>query len=310
MAAGDDARARIQRLLVTGDNRLKQGVAAEKVRESYLQALDVAREAGPRGGRAPARRGQARGSRRRDRLSPLPVAPNGYSRPRCQTLTRPDPRTKEHAMRKMHKYLAEALGTFALVGLARSRSSRRACSAPAGSRSSRSRSASVSRCWSASTRSGRCRAGTSIRPSRCGCSSTGRLSMDDMIATGSPRSIGAIAASLVVLIAFNATPSPRRRPRRATTGRRSSSRRDDRAVRGGDPPVDEERADARHRAHRDPAHATRDPRRHHPDQRLVGEPRAEPRPGDRRHGVRRPLDLPDLPADRSGARLDRPRRSS
>ena len=46
MAAGDDARARIQRLLVTGDNRLKQGVALEKVRESYEQALAAAREAG------------------------------------------------------------------------------------------------------------------------------------------------------------------------------------------------------------------------------------------------------------------------
>ena len=46
MAAGDDARAKIQRLLVTGDNRLKQGVAPEKVRESYEQALTVAREAG------------------------------------------------------------------------------------------------------------------------------------------------------------------------------------------------------------------------------------------------------------------------
>jgi deoxyribodipyrimidine photolyase-like uncharacterized protein len=46
MAAGDDARARIQRLLVTGDNRLKQGVEPEKVRESYEQALAVAREAG------------------------------------------------------------------------------------------------------------------------------------------------------------------------------------------------------------------------------------------------------------------------
>ena len=46
MAAGDEARARIQRLLVTGDNRLKQGVAHEKVRESYEQALEVAREAG------------------------------------------------------------------------------------------------------------------------------------------------------------------------------------------------------------------------------------------------------------------------
>jgi hypothetical protein len=44
--AGDEARARIQRLLVTGDNRLKQGVAPEKARESYEQALAAAREAG------------------------------------------------------------------------------------------------------------------------------------------------------------------------------------------------------------------------------------------------------------------------
>ncbi len=42
----DDARSRIQKLLVTGDNRLKQGVAPEKARESYEQALAVAREAG------------------------------------------------------------------------------------------------------------------------------------------------------------------------------------------------------------------------------------------------------------------------
>jgi len=41
-----DARARIQKLLVTGDNRLKQGVAPAKARESYEQALAVAREAG------------------------------------------------------------------------------------------------------------------------------------------------------------------------------------------------------------------------------------------------------------------------
>jgi hypothetical protein len=43
---GDEARAKIQRLLVTGDNRLKQGVAPEKVRESYEQALAAARDAG------------------------------------------------------------------------------------------------------------------------------------------------------------------------------------------------------------------------------------------------------------------------
>jgi hypothetical protein len=46
MAVGDEARAKIQRLLVTGDNRLKQGVDPARVRESYEQALAVAREAG------------------------------------------------------------------------------------------------------------------------------------------------------------------------------------------------------------------------------------------------------------------------
>ena len=42
----EDARERIHKLLVTGDNRLKQGVAPEKVRQSYEQALELAREAG------------------------------------------------------------------------------------------------------------------------------------------------------------------------------------------------------------------------------------------------------------------------
>jgi hypothetical protein len=46
MAGEDDARARVQRLLVTGDTRLKQGVATTKVRESYLSALEAAREGG------------------------------------------------------------------------------------------------------------------------------------------------------------------------------------------------------------------------------------------------------------------------
>ena len=41
-----EARDRIQKLLVTGDNRLKQGVSAAKVRESYEQALAAARDAG------------------------------------------------------------------------------------------------------------------------------------------------------------------------------------------------------------------------------------------------------------------------
>lgn len=42
----DDLRERIQKLLVTGDNRLKQGVDPAKARESWEQALALAREAG------------------------------------------------------------------------------------------------------------------------------------------------------------------------------------------------------------------------------------------------------------------------
>ena len=42
----DGARERIQKLLVTGDNRLKQGVDPAKARQSYEQALEEAREAG------------------------------------------------------------------------------------------------------------------------------------------------------------------------------------------------------------------------------------------------------------------------
>ena len=44
--ASGEARERIQHLLVTGDNRLKQGVAPEKVRETYDEALRLAAEAG------------------------------------------------------------------------------------------------------------------------------------------------------------------------------------------------------------------------------------------------------------------------
>ena len=43
---GDDARQRIQKFLVTGDNRLKQGVDPAKARQSYEQALSAARDAG------------------------------------------------------------------------------------------------------------------------------------------------------------------------------------------------------------------------------------------------------------------------
>ena len=42
----EDVREKIQKLLVTGDNRLKQGVDPAKARESWEQALALAREAG------------------------------------------------------------------------------------------------------------------------------------------------------------------------------------------------------------------------------------------------------------------------
>jgi hypothetical protein len=42
----DSAREQIQKYLVTGDNRLKQGVSPEKARESYEAALRAAEEAG------------------------------------------------------------------------------------------------------------------------------------------------------------------------------------------------------------------------------------------------------------------------
>ena len=42
----NEARAKIHDLLLTGDNRLKNGVSADKIRKSYEQALAVAREHG------------------------------------------------------------------------------------------------------------------------------------------------------------------------------------------------------------------------------------------------------------------------
>ena len=42
----DGVHERIQKLLVTGDNRLKQGVDPAKARESWEQALTLAREVG------------------------------------------------------------------------------------------------------------------------------------------------------------------------------------------------------------------------------------------------------------------------
>ena len=42
----EDISEKIQKLLITGDNRLKQGVSPEKVRETYEEALALARENG------------------------------------------------------------------------------------------------------------------------------------------------------------------------------------------------------------------------------------------------------------------------
>ena len=41
-----EAREKIHNLLLTGDNRLKQGVSAEKIRQNYEEALAVARAHG------------------------------------------------------------------------------------------------------------------------------------------------------------------------------------------------------------------------------------------------------------------------
>ena len=83
-------------------------------------------------------------------------------------------------MGKMQKYLAEALGTFALVGVG----SFAIVSAPrpaTGSGSCRSRSASASRCSSASTRSARCRAGHFNPAVSLAMFLDRRISMDDLI---------------------------------------------------------------------------------------------------------------------------------
>jgi hypothetical protein len=45
----EEAREKIHDLLVTGDNRLKQGVSADKIRANYERALAVAREHGLEG---------------------------------------------------------------------------------------------------------------------------------------------------------------------------------------------------------------------------------------------------------------------
>jgi hypothetical protein len=70
-----EARTRIQKLLVTGDNRLKQGVAPKKVRESWEQALEVAREAGIEDAVRPLVEVRLADLERREGGSPPPGAP-------------------------------------------------------------------------------------------------------------------------------------------------------------------------------------------------------------------------------------------
>ena len=71
----DGAHERIQKLLVTGDNRLKQGVALEKVRASYEEALAVAREAGLEDAIRPLVEVRLADLDQREEESPPPVLP-------------------------------------------------------------------------------------------------------------------------------------------------------------------------------------------------------------------------------------------
>jgi hypothetical protein len=71
------ARERIQKLLLTGDNRLKQGVAPQKIRESYEQALALARETGLERQVAPLVELRLADLERLEAEAPPPVPPAG-----------------------------------------------------------------------------------------------------------------------------------------------------------------------------------------------------------------------------------------
>ena len=70
-------RIRIQKALVTGDNRLKQGVELAKVRESYEQALELAREAGIEEKIRPLVEFRLADLAKLEAESPLPAPPEG-----------------------------------------------------------------------------------------------------------------------------------------------------------------------------------------------------------------------------------------
>jgi hypothetical protein len=72
-----EAREKIHTLLLTGDNRLKQGVSAEKIRQSYEQALAVAVEHGLEDGVRPLVEIRLADLERLARESPPPDEPAG-----------------------------------------------------------------------------------------------------------------------------------------------------------------------------------------------------------------------------------------
>ena len=75
MKASGNAHERIQKLLVTGDNRLKQGVDPEKARASWEAALAAAREAGLEDSVRPLVEVRLADLERLERESPPPVPP-------------------------------------------------------------------------------------------------------------------------------------------------------------------------------------------------------------------------------------------
>ena len=72
----DEARQQIHNLLLTGDNRLKQGVSAEKIRQNYEDALALAREHGLEGSIGPLVEIRLNDLERLARGSPPPAPPD------------------------------------------------------------------------------------------------------------------------------------------------------------------------------------------------------------------------------------------
>jgi hypothetical protein len=72
----DEARQRIHDLLVTGDNGLKQGLAPDRVRARYEQALRLAREHGLEEGVRPLVEVRLADLERLARESPPPAPPD------------------------------------------------------------------------------------------------------------------------------------------------------------------------------------------------------------------------------------------